>query len=67
MVQGIAKLRHLADTAPAEIQPDLTVIADFDQNVLDQIQAGRAPEIKETPELTAALSHEATWAAAHCA
>ena len=66
LARGVAKIRQLASIAPAEIEHDLTVIADFDQHVLDQLQAGQRPEIKETPELTAALSHEANWAAAHC-
>ena len=64
--EGIAKLRHLADIAPAEIKNDLTVIAAFDQSILDQVRSGKRPEVKETPELTAALSHEARWTAAHC-
>jgi hypothetical protein len=65
--QGIAAMRHLAEIAPAEIKPDIGVIADFDQHLLDQLRAGQRPEVKETPELTAALSHEAKWTAAHCA
>jgi hypothetical protein len=64
--QGLARIRQLSTVAPAQLGNDLTVIADFDQHVLDQLRAGRRPEIKETPELTSALSDEAKWTAAHC-
>ena len=64
--QGIAELRKLAEIAPAAIKHDLTVTADFDERVLDQIRAGDSPGVKETPELTTALSDEANWVAAHC-
>ena len=67
LARSIKEFRALAATAPAEIRPDLRVIADFDQKLLDAVQAGNSPDdIAETPELTAALSHEAAWTAAHC-
>ena len=65
--QGIAQLRQLHDAAPTEIKGDIQVIADFDQKVLDAVRSGGSPDdIQETPELTAALSHEAQWVATHC-
>jgi len=67
LARSIKEFRALADTAPAEIRPDLRVIADFDQKLLDTVRAGGSPDdVAETPELTAALSHEAAWTAAHC-
>lgn len=65
--QGIAQLRQLRDVAPVDIKRDLQVIADFDQKVLTVIRSGASPnDIRETPELTAALSHQSHWVAAHC-
>ena len=64
--EGVDRIRQLAGQAPPDIKGDLTVIADFDQSVVDRVRTGKAPEINETPELTAAMSHEATWTATHC-
>lgn len=65
--QTIAQLRQLRDVVPAEISGDLQVIADFDLKVLTALRSGRSPDnIQETPQLTAALSHQARWAAQHC-
>jgi hypothetical protein len=65
--QTVSQLRQLSDVAPAEIKADLRVIADFDQKVLATVRAGGSPDaVEETPELNAALNHEAQWTAAHC-
>ena len=67
-LQGaIARMRSLERSAPVEIRPDVKVIADFDQHVLDTVStAGSSGDIRETPQLSAALSHEAAWVSKHC-
>jgi hypothetical protein len=66
--EGIRQINRLADGAPTEIRGDLRLIAQFDQRLLPPLRAGQSPDsIEETPELTAALTHEAQWTAAHCA
>jgi hypothetical protein len=59
-------IKTLRETAPSAIRGDLQVIADFDQNVVDTVLSGGRPDIGETPQLTAALRHEAAWTATHC-
>ena len=59
-------IKTLRDTAPSAIRGDLQVIADFDQKVVDAVLSGRHPDIAETPQLTAAMRHEAAWTATHC-
>jgi hypothetical protein len=67
LAEGIALIRRLRDTAPAEIKDDLQVIADFDEKLLATARSGGSPDgVAETPQLTQALSHEARWTAAHC-
>lgn len=67
-LQGaIVRMRSLERSAPVEIQPDVKVIADFDQHVLDAVSTGgSAADIRETPQLSAALLHEAAWVSNHC-
>jgi len=67
-LQGaIARMRSLERSAPVEIQPDIKVIADFDQHVLDSVStAATSGDIRETPQLSAALAHEAAWVSKHC-
>jgi hypothetical protein len=65
--ESIALIRRLRDTAPAEIKNDLQVIADFDDKLLATARSGGSPDgVAETPQLTQALSHEASWTGAHC-
>jgi hypothetical protein len=65
--RAIARMRALERSAPVEIQPDVKVTADFDQDVLDEVSSGgSAGGIRETPQLSAALDHEAAWVSVHC-
>ena len=65
--QVIAQLRHLGDVALTEIRDDLRVIADFDQKLVTDLRSGKSVDsIQETPELTAAMAHEARWIPANC-
>jgi ABC-type glycerol-3-phosphate transport system substrate-binding protein len=59
-------IKTLRETAPSAIRGDLQVIADFDQKIVDAVLSGRQPEIAETPQLTAAMKHQAEWTATHC-
>jgi hypothetical protein len=59
-------IKTLRGTAPSAIRGDLQVIADFDQKVVDAVLSGKQPDIAETPQLTAAMRHEAAWTAMHC-
>ncbi len=61
-----ALIKKLRGAAPSAIRGDLQVIADFDQHIVDAVLSGKQPEIKETPQLTAAMEHEASWTATHC-
>ncbi len=64
---SIAQLHDLADSAPTGIGADLEVIADFDQQLLTAVRAGKSPDgIRETPELTRALADETRWTARNC-
>jgi hypothetical protein len=64
--QMLGLIKTLRETAPSAIRGDLLVIADFDQKVVDAVLSGRQPDIAETPQLTAAMRHEAAWTATHC-
>jgi hypothetical protein len=65
--RAIAGMRALERSAPVEIRADVKVIADFDQDVVDAITTGSSTGvIRETPQLRAALTHEATWVSKHC-
>ena len=67
LADAITRMRQLEQSAPTGIRPDIKVITDFDQKVLDTVSAGGSPdEIGETPELTAALKHEAAWVSKNC-
>jgi hypothetical protein len=59
-------IKTLRDTAPSAIRVDLKVIADFDQKVVDAVLSGKQPHVAETPQLTAAMEHEAEWTGMHC-
>jgi hypothetical protein len=59
-------IKTLRETAPSAIRGDLQVIADFDQKVVDAVRSGQQPDIGETPQLTAAMRHEAAWTGTHC-
>jgi hypothetical protein len=57
----------LRDTAPAEIEDDLQMIADLGDQLLAAARSGGSPDgVAETPQLTQALSHEPRGAAAQC-
>ena len=62
----VGLIRAMRDTAPSAIRVDLQVIADFDQKVVDAVLSGTRPDTAETPQLTAAMKHEAAWTATHC-
>jgi hypothetical protein len=62
----LASIKAMRATAPSAIRADLQVIADFDQKIVDAVLAGKQPDIAETPQLTAAMAHEAAWTATHC-
>jgi hypothetical protein len=62
----LAALRRVEPSAPPEIRPDLTVIADFLDRAVAAAAAHQSPEVAETPALQAALRHQAEWTAQHC-
>ena len=64
--QQIAHLQALETAAPPEIRNAVTTVADFDQHILDTVSAGHHPHIRETPQLTNAISHIVTWIAGNC-
>lgn len=67
LADSIARMRRLETSAPADVRPAITVIADFDQRVLDTVSAGGSPAgIGETPELSAAARTVATWLSNNC-
>ena len=64
--QQIATMRELATNAPAEIRVDIKLVADFDQDVVTEIDSGRSQQISETPAVTSALKNTVVWIATHC-
>jgi hypothetical protein len=62
----VGVMRTLASAAPASIRAGVTVVADFDQHLLDEVTAGGRPNIAETPKLHTALTRIVAWTAAHC-
>ena len=62
----LKRLHTLAASAPSAIRSDLGVIADFDQKIVDGFASGKPPAIEETPELKAAMLHEALWVQKNC-
>jgi hypothetical protein len=64
---AMGHMRDFERSAPAEIRPDIKVIADFDQRLLDAVSSGGSPAaIDETPQLSAALTHLASWEGTNC-
>jgi hypothetical protein len=64
--KAVSRMRQLQATAPPEIRGDIKVIADFDEAIMDAVRSGTRPNLAETPALSAAMRHEATWTARHC-
>lgn len=62
----VQKLMHdlqaAADAAPAEISSDMRTVVDFDRGLIVDHK-----DIKETPQLEAALEHYVRWVGTHCA
>jgi hypothetical protein len=60
-----AKLLHDLDAAvaaaPAAVKADMQTVVDFDRQLIT-----KHTEIKETPQLNAALRHYAGWIQTHC-
>jgi len=55
-------LEAALSAAPDEIKPDMKVIVTFDESLL-----ASHGDVQETPALTTAMQHYATWIGAHCA